>query len=184
LYDSVLAVGMELCPALGIGVPVGKDSLSMRTHWSENGQPCQVTAPVSLIVTAFAALPDVRCTWTPQLQAGDTELILVDLGRGRARHGGSTLAQVLGGFGDRVPDLDDPAPLKALAAALAELRAQDLVLLPRPQRRWPLGLRLRNGLRRSPRRQPRCRQTPRRRAVAAAGGTRTPRRRHRRASPP
>ncbi|MFM9087566.1 MAG: phosphoribosylformylglycinamidine synthase, partial [Cyanobium sp.] len=109
LYDSVRAIGLELCPELGIGIPVGKDSLSMRTRWNEDGQTRQVTAPVSLIVSAFAVLPDVRRTWTPQLQAGNTALILVDLGQGRARLGGSMLAQVLGCFGDRVPDLDEPA---------------------------------------------------------------------------
>jgi phosphoribosylformylglycinamidine synthase len=128
LYDTVQAVAMELCPALGIGVPVGKDSLSMRTRWSEAGLPRQVTAPVSLIVTAFATLADVRGTLTPQLQAGDTTLILVDLGAGRRRMGGSMLAQVLGQFGDQVPDLDDPARLVALVAAINELRGQGRIL--------------------------------------------------------
>ena len=87
LYDTVQAVGMELCPALGISVPVGKDSLSMRTRWSDGGEARQVTAPVSLIVTAFATLDDVRGTLTPQLQPGDTTLILVDLGPGPQPHG-------------------------------------------------------------------------------------------------
>ena len=128
LYDTVQAVAMELCPSLGIGVPVGKDSLSMRTRWSEDGQPRQVTAPVSLIVTAFATLADVRGTLTPQLQPGDTTLILVDLGAGRRRMGGSMLAQVLGQFGHEVPDLDDPAQLVALVAAINELRAQGAIL--------------------------------------------------------
>jgi phosphoribosylformylglycinamidine synthase len=128
LYDTVQAVAMELCPTLGIGVPVGKDSLSMRTRWSEDGQPRQVTAPVSLIVTAFATLADVRGTLTPQLQPGDTTLILVDLGAGRRRMGGSMLAQVLGQFGHEVPDLDDPAQLVALVAAINELRAQGAIL--------------------------------------------------------
>ncbi len=80
LYDTVRAVGLELCPALGIGVPVGKDSLSMRTRWTDAGSVKQVTAPVSLIATAFATLDDVRSTLTPQLQPGDTTLILIDLG--------------------------------------------------------------------------------------------------------
>ena len=129
LYDTVRAVAMELCPALGIGVPVGKDSLSMRTRWADDqGRPQQVTAPVSLIVSAFATLDDVRGSWTPQLQHGDTTLLLVDLGRGRQRLGGSMLAQVLGRFGDRVPDLDDPAMLVALSRALQRLRAQGWVL--------------------------------------------------------
>ncbi|HEV7915290.1 MAG TPA: phosphoribosylformylglycinamidine synthase, partial [Albitalea sp.] len=122
LYDTVKAVGMDLCPALGISVPVGKDSLSMRTRWNDAGAAKQVTAPVSLIVSAFATLADVRPTLTPQLQAGDTTLILVDLGNGSNRLGGSMLAQVLNQFGDTVPDLDDAAQLKALVAAINELR--------------------------------------------------------------
>jgi len=128
LYDTVRAVAIDLCPALGIGVPVGKDSLSMRTRWREGDDERQVTAPVSLIVTAFATLPDVRGGLTPQLRGGDTTLLLVDLGRGRRRLGGSMLAQVLGRFGDEVPDLDDPALLKSLVAAVNELRAQRLLL--------------------------------------------------------
>ena len=138
LYDTVKAVGMELCPALGIGIPVGKDSLSMRTKWTARvdqvggDQPRQVTAPVSLIVTAFATLDDVRGTLTPQLQAGDTSLLLIDLGQGRMRMAGSMLAQVTGQFGcaehDGVPDLDDPAQLKALVAAINQLRTDDKLL--------------------------------------------------------
>ncbi|MBG6082256.1 phosphoribosylformylglycinamidine synthase [Rubrivivax gelatinosus] len=128
LYDTVKAVGLELCPALGVGIPVGKDSLSMKTRWSDGGQTRQVTAPVSLIASAFATLDDVRGTLTPQLQQGDTTLLLVDLGGGKNRMGGSMLAQVLGGFGDRVPDLDDPARLKALVAAVNELRAAGTLL--------------------------------------------------------
>jgi phosphoribosylformylglycinamidine synthase len=124
LYDTVKAVGMELCPALGIGIPVGKDSLSMRTRWGDR----QVLAPVSLIVTAFATLDDVRGTLTPQLQPGDTTLILIDLGRGRMRMGGSMLAQTLQQFGHEVPDLDDPALLKSLVAAINTLRATGRVL--------------------------------------------------------
>ncbi|MFK5688598.1 phosphoribosylformylglycinamidine synthase [Ornithinimicrobium sp. LYQ92] len=127
LYDTVHAVAMELCPALGISVPVGKDSLSMRTRWSDGeGEQRQVTSPVSLVVSAFAALPDVRGTWTPQLHAGDA-LLLIDLGAGAQRLGGSILAQVLGEFGGTVPDLDDPAQVVALAAALGELREAGVV---------------------------------------------------------
>jgi len=107
---------------------VGKDSLSMRTKWSEAGQARQVTAPVSLIVTAFATLDDVRGTLTPQLQPGDTSLILIDLGAGRQRMAGSMLAQVTGQFGDVVPDLDDPAQLKALVAAIKQLRSEGKLL--------------------------------------------------------
>jgi phosphoribosylformylglycinamidine synthase len=128
LYETVKAVGMELCPALGIGIPVGKDSLSMRTRWAVDGQARQVTAPVSLIVTAFATLADVRGTLTPQLQAAESSLILIDLGQGRRRMAGSMLAQVLGAFGHEVPDLDDPAQLKALVAAINQLRAEGRLL--------------------------------------------------------
>ncbi len=128
LYDTVRAVGLELCPALGIGIPVGKDSLSMKTRWVDAGVTKQVTAPVSLIVTAFATLDDVRGTLTPQLQPGDTTLVLVDLGQGRMRMGGSMLAQVCGQFGHEVPDLDDPALLKNLVAAVNALRAQGRIL--------------------------------------------------------
>ena len=109
LFDAVRAVGMELCPALGIAVPVGKDSLSMRTRWEDR----EVSAPLTLIVSAFAPVADAGRTLTPQirLDAGDTRLLLVDLGRGRNRLGGSALAQVYGQLGDVPPDLDDPADL-------------------------------------------------------------------------
>ncbi|GGL44320.1 phosphoribosylformylglycinamidine synthase [Phycicoccus endophyticus] len=127
LYDTVRAVAMELCPALGVSVPVGKDSLSMRTRWTDPmGDTRQVTSPVSLVVTAFASLPDVRGTWTPQLRDGSS-LVLVDLGAGRDRLGGSVLAQVSGAFGREVPDLDDPQRLVALAEALTDLRERGLV---------------------------------------------------------
>jgi phosphoribosylformylglycinamidine synthase len=128
LYDTVRAVGMALCPALGVGIPVGKDSLSMRTKWNGADGQSQVVAPVSLIVSAFATLDDVRGTLTPQLQGGDTALILVDLGGGRNRLAGSILAQTLGRFGDEVPDLDDPQRLKALVGAVNELRARGQLL--------------------------------------------------------
>ncbi len=137
LYETVKAVGMELCPALGISIPVGKDSLSMRTQWTVQGGPSgsrsekkKVTSPVSLIVTAFATLADVRGTLTPQLDAitEDTTLVLIDLGRGRNRMGGSILGQVLGQAGDTVPDLDDPQDLKNLVSAVNELRAKGRIL--------------------------------------------------------
>ena len=133
LYETVKAVGMELCPALGVGIPVGKDSLSMRTKWSDDGQSKQVVAPVSLIVTAFVTLDDVRGTLTPQLKtdtpAGlDTSLILIDLGNGKNRMGGSMLAQVIGQFGHEVPDVDDPAQLKALVTVINQLRAEGKLL--------------------------------------------------------
>ncbi|MDZ5459327.1 phosphoribosylformylglycinamidine synthase [Azohydromonas lata] len=129
LYDTVKAVGMDICPALGIGVPVGKDSLSMRTRWSDaGGETKQVVAPVSLIVSAFATLDDVRGTLTPQLQEGETTLLLVDLSEGRNRMGGSILAQTLNQFGDAVPDLDQPEQLKALVSAVNKLRAEGKLL--------------------------------------------------------
>lgn len=131
LYDTVRAVGMELCPALGIGIPVGKDSLSMRTQWSDaQGQSHKVVSPVSLIVSAFATVDDVRATLTPQLNAeeADASLLLIDLGHGKSRMGGSILGQTLGQSGRTVPDLDNPQDLKALVAAINELRGQGLLL--------------------------------------------------------
>ena len=129
LYDTVRAVGMELCPQLGVAIPVGKDSLSMRTQWTADGQVKKVTSPVSLVVTAFASLADVRGTLTPQLQAtGDTTLVLVDLGRGRNRMGGSILAQVLGQPGGEAPDLGEPQDLVNLVNAVNELRGQGRIL--------------------------------------------------------
>ena len=126
LYDTVQAVAMELCPELGIGVPVGKDSLSMRTTWTEDGDTKQVVSPVSLVVSAFASLPDVRGTWTPQLHPGN-HLLHIGHDAWRDRLGGSILSQVLGEFGGEVPDLDDPQWLLGLAAALTELREKGLV---------------------------------------------------------
>ena len=126
LYDTVQAVAMELCPALGVSVPVGKDSLSMRTRWGSGDQQRQVISPVSLVVTAFASLPDVTGTLTPQLR-GDSALVLVDLGAGADRLGGSVLAQTREEFGGAVPDLDDPARLVALVDAVNTLRDQGLI---------------------------------------------------------
>ena len=130
LYAAVRAVGEELCPALGIAIPVGKDSLSMRTAWQDATGTKSVVAPVSLIISAFAPVADVRRTWTPQLrlEAEPTALLLIDLAAGRHRLGGSVLAQVYGELGDVPADLDTPAQLVALAAAMAELRANDRVL--------------------------------------------------------
>jgi len=124
LYETVKAVALQLCPALGISIPVGKDSLSMRTQWRDgDGVDKKVTSPVSLIVTAFATLADVRGTLTPQLDAGqDSCLILVDLGRGQNRLGGSVLAQTLAQMGDAVPDLDQPQDLVNLVNAVNALR--------------------------------------------------------------
>ena len=130
LYATVKAVGMELCPALGISIPVGKDSLSMRTQWQEGGDKKKVTSPVSLIVSAFASLADVRGTLTPQLDAteADTTLVLVDLGKGQSRMGGSILGQTLDQSGDVVPDLDDPQDLVNLVNAVNALRAKGQIL--------------------------------------------------------
>ena len=129
LYDTVKAVGKELCPALGISIPVGKDSLSMRTQWSQNDKHYKVTSPVSLIVSAFASLADVRQTFTPQLNAEEeTTLVLVQLGQGTRRMGGSILGQVLNQFGDVVPDLDNPQDLVHLVKAINQLRFENKVL--------------------------------------------------------
>ncbi|MEJ8853059.1 phosphoribosylformylglycinamidine synthase [Variovorax robiniae] len=130
LYETVKAVGLELCPALGVSIPVGKDSLSMRTQWSDGDEKKKVTSPVSLIVTAFATLADVRGTLTPQLDAvePDSTLVLIDLGRGQHRMAGSILAQTLRQSGDTVPDLDDPAQLVSLVSAVNALRADGKIL--------------------------------------------------------
>ena len=130
LYETVKAVGMELCPALNISIPVGKDSLSMRTQWTADGQVKKVTSPVSLIITGFAAIDDVRGTLTPQLDAEeeDSTLVLVDLGRGKMRMGGSILGQVLGQSGNETPDLDDAKDLIALVDAVNALRAKGRIL--------------------------------------------------------
>ncbi len=125
LYATVQAVGKELCPALGIAIPVGKDSLSMRTTWGDRS----VVAPVSLIVSAFAPVKDVRKTLTPALvNTEPTSLWLIDLSGGRNRIGASALTQVHGALGRDAPDLDDPQRLIKFAAAMAELRAANLVL--------------------------------------------------------
>lgn len=134
LYATVRAVGMELCPALGICIPVGKDSMSMRTVWQEDGVEKRVTAPLSLVISAFAPSPDVTDVWTPQLRPGptgdvaDTRLIAVDLGAGRNRMGGSAFAQVFGQLGDVAPDVDDPEALAGLFDALQALHGTGDVL--------------------------------------------------------
>ncbi|MGH8507354.1 MAG: phosphoribosylformylglycinamidine synthase [Gammaproteobacteria bacterium] len=128
LYDAVRVVAMELCPALGIAIPVGKDSLSMKTVWADGER--SVTAPQSLIVSAFAPVADVRQSLTPQIQLCDepTVLLLVDLGRGRNRLGGSCLAQVYGALGDMPPDLEDPEDLKAFFQAVQVLNEMGIIL--------------------------------------------------------
>jgi phosphoribosylformylglycinamidine synthase len=126
LYDTVRAVAVELCPALGVSIPVGKDSLSMRTAWREGDADRAVTAPVSLIISAFAHLDDVRRVLTPQLHLdrGETVLLLVDLGDGQNRLGGSALAQAYGQLGNEAPDVDDPTLLAAFFASVQALHAQ------------------------------------------------------------
>jgi len=130
LFEAVRAVAMELCPALGVAIPVGKDSLSMKTVWQEADGQRSVTAPQSLIVSAFAPVADVRQSLTPQIQLGDepTVLLLVDLGRGRNRLGGSCLAQVYSALGDTPPDLDDPEDLKALFQVVQVLNEMGIIL--------------------------------------------------------
>jgi phosphoribosylformylglycinamidine synthase len=120
LYRTVEAAGMALCPALGIAIPVGKDSMSMRTEWQEGEQTRSVTSPMSLVISAFAPVLDVRKTVTPQLRedCGDSVLLYVDLGAGQNRLGGSVLAQVYGELGSSVPDVDNPALLTGFFLAL------------------------------------------------------------------
>ncbi|HXV08247.1 MAG TPA: phosphoribosylformylglycinamidine synthase [Burkholderiales bacterium] len=130
LYDTVKAVGLDLCPALGISIPVGKDSMSMKTAWPEDGRTREVVAPVSLIVSAFAPCVDARATLTPQLRAqhGDTVLLLIDLGAGRNRLGASALAQVYGQLGNSAPDVDDPAALARFFGVVQALNREGRAL--------------------------------------------------------
>ncbi|MDF3056047.1 MAG: phosphoribosylformylglycinamidine synthase, partial [Rariglobus sp.] len=132
LYAAVKAVGMELCPALGITIPVGKDSMSMSTVWKDagTGEQKRVTAPTSLIISAFAPVSDVRLSLTPQLitDAGDTELLLIDLGRGQNRLGGSILAQVVSQMGEATPDVDNPHHLKNFWNAIQQLGREQKLL--------------------------------------------------------
>lgn len=130
LFDTVKAIGMDLCPALGIAIPVGKDSLSMRTVWRDGEREQVMTAPVSLIVSAFAPVLDVTRTLTPQLMLdhGPSVLLGVDLGAGRNRMGGSALAQVYGQLGHESPDLDDAEVFKAFFGVVQDLNARGLLL--------------------------------------------------------
>ncbi|MFA6962084.1 MAG: phosphoribosylformylglycinamidine synthase [Opitutaceae bacterium] len=132
LYAAVEAVGMDLCPALGITIPVGKDSMSMSTVWKDaaTGDQKRVTAPTSLIISAFASVTDIRLSLTPQLitDAGATELLLIDLGRGQNRVGGSILAQVVSQMGAATPDVDNPYHLKGFWNAIQQLGAEKKLL--------------------------------------------------------
>ncbi|MDR6679216.1 phosphoribosylformylglycinamidine synthase [Pseudomonas oryzihabitans] len=130
LYETVKAVGMELCPQLGITIPVGKDSMSMKTRWQDGDEDKSVTAPLSLVITGFAPVQDIRRTLTPQLRLdkGQTDLILIDLGRGQNRLGGSILAQTHGKLGQAAPDVDQAEDLKAFFAVIQGLNQDGLLL--------------------------------------------------------
>ena len=134
LYDTVTAVGMELCPELGISIPVGKDSLSMKSVWNhadENGnEKREMTSPLSLVVSAFAPVTDTRKTVTPEMRTdlGETDLILIDLAEGKHRLGGSALAQVYGKTGEDVPDLDNPVLFKRFFETIQWLNREGLLL--------------------------------------------------------
>ncbi|HEX4985189.1 MAG TPA: phosphoribosylformylglycinamidine synthase [Burkholderiales bacterium] len=130
LFDTVEAVAMELCPQLGISIPVGKDSMSMRTAWQERGRSREVVAPLSLVVSAFAPCEDARRALTPQLEPRDADsvLLLADLGEGRNRLGGSALAQVYGIAGGAVPDVDSAQKLKAFFETVQRLNREGKLL--------------------------------------------------------
>jgi len=130
LYRTVEAVGMDLCPKLGITVPVGKDSMSMRTAWQEDGEDKSVTAPLSLVITGFSPVLDVRKTLTPQLEnrPEETQLILIDLGAGANRLGGSILAQVYSKMGSITPDVDDADTLKSFFNIMQDLIESNILL--------------------------------------------------------
>jgi phosphoribosylformylglycinamidine synthase len=128
LFDAVHAVGMEFCPALGMSIPVGKDSMSMKTKWREGPHAKMVVSPLSLIASGFAPVRDVRRTLTPQLAEGDAALVLIDLGAGKNRLGGSCLAQVYGQVGDEAPDAPSPETLKAFFDAIQQLNLEGKLL--------------------------------------------------------
>jgi len=128
LFDTVKTVGMDVCPELGIAIPVGKDSLSMKTVWNEDGQDKTMTSPLSLIITSFAPVLDVSKTLTPQLKDEDSVLILLDLGQGKNRLGGSVLAQTYNQIGNETPDLDDTALFKVFFNAIQTLNEQAKLL--------------------------------------------------------
>ena len=135
LYAAVKAIGMDLCPQLGIAIPVGKDSLSLKTDWvtkdrSGEDQPMHMLAPVSLVITAFAPVTDARLALTPELKdiGDETRLLLIDLGRGADRLGGSALEQVHATFSEHVPDLDQARDLAGFFAAIQELTSSGKIL--------------------------------------------------------
>jgi len=128
LFDTVKTVGMEVCPDLGIAIPVGKDSLSMKTVWNDAGREKTMTSPLSLVITAFAPVTDITRTLTPELKNEDSVLLLIDLGQGKNRLAGSVLAQVTQQMGTEVPDLDDTAQFKAFFNSIQALNADDKIL--------------------------------------------------------
>ena len=130
LFDTVKAVGMEICPQLGIAIPVGKDSLSMKTTWQDENGDQSVTSPLSVIISAFAPVLDVRKTVTPDLKSGEpgSQLILLDLGQGKNRLGASALSQVYQQTGDVCPDLDDAELFKSFFKAIQILLEKNAIL--------------------------------------------------------
>ena len=134
LYEAVEAIGMELCPKLGISIPVGKDSMSMKMRWSDpqSNDPIEVTAPLSVVISAFAPVAHISKTWTPTLRrpedVGETILLLVDLAEGRRALGGSALAQVFNQVGDTAPDVHDAGLIKDFFDALSQLQEAGIVL--------------------------------------------------------
>jgi phosphoribosylformylglycinamidine synthase len=127
LYDAVQAIGEDFCPSIGLTIPVGKDSLSMRTVWNDKGEDRSVTSPMSVIITAFSPVVDVTQTLTPELRKGDSELILIDLGNGQNRMGGSALTQVYNQVGNITPDIE-PMSLKSFFEIIQELRHDNKLL--------------------------------------------------------
>ncbi len=128
LYEAVKSIGMELCPKLGLTIPVGKDSMSMKSSWNENGNEKSVTAPLSLIISAFSKTPDVRQQVTPLLNTEiESKLFLIDLGFGKNRMGGSSLAQVFNQIGNKAPDLDDPILFSEFFKLINSLNKENLI---------------------------------------------------------
>ncbi len=127
LFEGVKAIGMEMCPALGIAIPVGKDSLSMRTTWNDEGVDKSVTSPMSGVITAFAPVTDVRKTLTPELKNTDSVLVRIDLSKGQFRLGGSILAQVYKAIGSVTPDVDNFDEFKAFFALVQDWNNRGLI---------------------------------------------------------
>ncbi len=147
LYEAVKAVGEELCPALGLTIPVGKDSMSMKTRWQEGSEQREMTSPLSLVISAFARVEDVRHTVTPQLSTEDNALLLIDLGKGHNALGATALAQVYRQLGDKPADVRDVAQLKgfwdAMQARWRSVNCWPTTTAPTaacwlPRRKWPL----------------------------------------------